>query len=187
MKYITLLLVLLFPSVGFSYELPKFDDGVDIHLKFGGWSKHSSSDKFGKYDFNESHDGYGIQLWKGIEDSPWHVGFDAFHMKDSLDNNAKMYSIAVKYEWSLANDVLTHIDLSSGITYHDRSFLETYYYEKDNEYIVTGHKINSGSVISPSVVLSLRLYDRLDIDVTHYPAVSINEYAVTFFRLGIKL
>jgi len=181
-------LLLLFLSFSIhAWESPEFEKDWDVHLKFGGWSHHQDSDVFGHYDFNESHNGIGIQAWKGIVGSKWHVGAEVFHMKDSFSQPATMISVSSKYEFIFDNKVLTHIDLLAGITVHDRSFIHHYYHRSDGEVIIAHSDIYRDVAVAPSLMLTARWFDRFDVDITHYPEFSTNHYSVTFIRFGLKI
>lgn len=187
MKFVVLIILSIFSMSSFAADSPFFEDGLDTHIKFGGWSKHQDSKKYGSYDFNESHNGLGIQWWKGVKGTGWHIGAEYFQMKDSFGESAKMYSLASKYEFDFENEVLTSIDLLTGITLHDRSFVFHHYYRKDDAVVVTKRDIYRDTIVAPSLMVTFRFYDRFEIDITHIPEMSMNEYAVTFIRLGVKI
>jgi hypothetical protein len=190
MKFTTvimLFLAILLSSLSTHSFADNFFDGTtDYHLKFGGWSQHSVSEKFGKYDFNESHNGIGFQIWKGISQSNWHVGLDAFAMKDSLDFEAVMISAVSKYEWNLNNQILTSINTLVGLTYHSRGFMIFNYYKENGNYITTNHKLYRDQIITPSLMLTLTWFEFFETDLSYVPKTSYNSYSAAFLRLGVR-
>lgn len=185
MNKIVFMLFFVFSGSVFANDF--FEKGLDLHLKFGGWSKHQSSSKLGSHDFNESHHGLGIQVWKGIEGSDWHLGGEYFTMRDSLNFKAHMFSMAGKYQWDLDGEYLTSIDVQTGLTYHNRGVLHTLSYkDEEGEYVVTDKYLQREDILTPMLMLTLRWFDKLETDIMYIPECSYNYYAVTFFRLGLK-
>jgi hypothetical protein len=164
-----------------------FDGTTDMHIKFGGWSKHGETDKYRKYKHNESHKGMGIQIWKGVTDSRWHLGAEYFNMKDSLNYDATMISLLTKYQWDFNNSILTSFDLSTGITYHDRGFLLPIYTKKDGKIVSFRQHLYRDQITAPSLMLTFRWFDSVETDITYIPSTGFNKTPVVFLRLGIAL
>jgi|TARA_B100001245_G_scaffold236625_1_gene228944 hypothetical protein len=182
MKYIFALSIFLF-SLSYS-SLSLANEELEWSVKFGGWSKHNSSKKFGHYDFNEKHNGIGVQVWKPLSQKPWSLGLEVFNMSDSFGQDANMVSAAGRYRWALGNEIVSSVDVIAGITYHDRAFLDNVYYRDGDKYVVVEQNIFRDTIITPSLMLTFTMFERLELDVTHIPSISENEYSVTFFRLG---
>lgn len=187
MKKVLLIILLALPLTSLPAYSISFEDGWDFNLRFGGWSKHHGTNKFGDYNFNESHSGLGIQSWKSIKQSNWKLGAELFHMKDSFGKNAQMYSLAAKYEYKLQNKILTDIGVMAGATIHDRSFMRTYYYKENESIVIKERDYFRDVVVAPSLILTVRLGSRVDIDFMHIPDILSNMHAVSFIRLGLKL
>lgn len=185
-KKIVGLLILL------SFALPSVAEEAHFRLKFGGWSKHFNSDKrvYVDYNFNEVHNGIGLQYWHNIKDYKWDIGGEYFTMKDSHYKRSHMISFAVRYPFSVDLGALNEISIQTGLTYHDRTRLHTVhnvdYIDGEKKLGYIEHHVLDSQIFTPMLVTTFTFWDTADIDFILLPRTKYAKTAVSFVRLGIK-
>lgn len=169
----------------FSVIAKDFSNNWQASLKFGGWSHHSDDDFHGQ-KFNESHNGLGLQVSRKIQDSHWSIGAEYFYMRDSYSQPSQMTSILASYSVHFDNDILTQADIVTGLTHHNRSRAVAHWLVyPDGKKTLQYTDIDDMNAIYPSLMLTTRWYDFLEVDVTLIPKTSATPSSVVFFRLGI--
>lgn len=169
----------------FSSVAKDMDEHWQASIKFGGWSHHSEDDFHGQ-KYNETHNGLGLQVSRKIHDSDWSVGAEYFYMRDSYSQPSQMTSILGTYSIQFDNDVLTQADIVTGITHHNRSSAVAHWLVyPDGTKTLQHTDIEDMNAIYPSLMLTTRWYDALEVDMTFIPKTSATPSSVIFFRLGI--
>lgn len=123
---ISLVLVVSLFTCGVSFG----NEDHEISFKFGGWSHHqdtispyliSKSDKT-DWQFNESHDGVGVE-YSYLITGQWRLVTGAFAMKDSYRYQSMVLGAGIKYRWQTPWENLSAVDFNLALTHMNRGQL----------------------------------------------------------------
>lgn len=172
-----------------------FNDQSILELKFGGWSKHDSSDELQmQAPLNETHNGFGIEYYKGIRALPNHyLGLGAWYMKDSFDHNAYQVSLGYKYRWNI-DYLIDSIDFNMNIGVVNRTFRSFTYSAvyNSNQFVdweLKDYEDVRKTKLTTMPMITVNVLEHLQADIVWYPkfvADMNNDYSLVFFRFGYQ-
>lgn len=166
-----------FPSLSEILSNP-LENG-ELEIKFGGWSHHYDTYKNDDYDFNESHNGFGLEyLIKKDELSPHNFGVGFWTMKDSYNTTSYNVGVLYKYDTMFGNKFFDMFDFNLALYYVKRS--ERYFYESTLETVsietFTDFMIHPYITFQPTKLLS--------VDLMYVPNSGRNYAPQTLFLRG---
>ncbi|EGQ9273777.1 hypothetical protein LJ774_004180 [Vibrio parahaemolyticus] len=158
----------------------------EIQLKVGGWSHHKYKSDV-KVDFNQSHNGLGIALYKKVEGlNILSKVFDAysyelFYMKDSFRMGQVQASTTLykRFDPNLPFMRRVELDLMFGVMSRSDGIAD----------LQTGEIYSRERITFPFALPGLTWYvdDIMHFDLTHIPRVKgINNFPTTFVRAGFS-
>lgn len=157
-----------------------------IQIKFGGWSHHQLDNRPDHFDYNESHNGFGVAWYNQLDEPVLYgainvVTFEAFYMKDSYYTNQYQASIGLYHRFDFGLPLLEAIDLGVTGGFMKRGFG----YVDPETGALDNVKANAFHFILPGV--SWHLHERFQLDFTHIPKIKkFNLFPVTFVRGSIS-
>ncbi|WP_425263165.1 hypothetical protein [Vibrio owensii] len=191
MLYRVLLAVLMFSissaaSAGYqfsnpfgSYQLVNPLQVGELELKFGGWSHHFGTDEGDKYEYNQSHNGFGLEYYLGRDGfSPHRFGVGFWKMKDSYSNDAYHIGAIYKFDTLTRHPIIDMFDFNLAIYYmdrtkriRDRTTKETLRFEAQKEWVIQPY-------------LTIRPTRAFSVDIMYVPDPSDDYHVQTVFVRG---
>ena len=156
--------------------------GPTVQVKFGGWSKHYYESPYNtKFDLNESHSGFGLQLYQRRPVLNFFDGysFDVWYMKDSFYKDQIQGGMTLYKDLQINRAMLHKIQfaLTSGFMSRSRGVIKA----------KTGGIIYTERINIPFILPGVSWYvtQRFNLDFTYIPKLGdINEFDTIFFRAG---
>jgi len=150
-----------------------------IAFKFGGWSHHSDA-IVQNYDFNESHNGFGIELNWELSDNGNHLMTGGvWYMEDS--HYEDQYNFGLGYTYRMKTDWIPFIhavDANIIVTYNDRSKLII---SRETREAV---RTEDWSFVVPLPSLTVHVTENLHADFVYIPEMDDGMLPETFFVRG---
>ncbi|EGQ8302054.1 hypothetical protein J8A87_26800 [Vibrio parahaemolyticus] len=174
--------IVLTASCAQASEWESFINSDDVYIKFGGWSKHVT-ESFDKYEYNESHNGIGLE-WTFFksENKKHNLSLGYFHMKDSFDMDNKQGGIIYTYKPDTGYYILDNINYNLALMVMERGWIHRSKPYYNNYYFTTE--------VDPVALpyLTYNITDYLNVDIMYIPQFDEAMPKSTFFiRGGFKL
>lgn len=151
----------------------------ELEVKFGGWSHHFGTDAGDNYEYNESHNGFGLEYYLGRDGySPHRFGLGFWKMKDSYSHDALHLGVTYKFDTLTGHPIIDMFDFNLAVYYmertmriRDRDTKETLRFEDQNEWVIQPY-------------LTIRPVRAFSVDIMYVPSPGDDYNVQTVFVRG---
>lgn len=151
----------------------------EVEVKFGGWSHHFGLDAGDSYQYNESHNGLGVEYFLQTNyRSPHRFGVGYWQMKDSFNHDATNTGVIYQYDTMTGYPLLDMVDLNVALYYMERTkrirdidTYETLRYEDMNMWVLHPY-------------ITIRPTEAFSVDVMYIPSFDDHYHVEALFVRG---
>lgn len=173
------MLALSMPFIAQSTTLEEYE----VQFKFGGWSKHKQESK-SEYEFNESHNGFGLSLYNHMKKDKLFGTFDAYsydtwYMRDSFDKEQYQLGMSAYKTWQIDIPAIEKVQfvLAGGVMKRSYGQINT------DKGTLSSIESRTLPYILPG--FSWYLTENFHADFAYIPKIKgINDFPTIFFRFG---
>lgn len=171
-----------FPSMAYYGGVMGMQLDPQFNLKLGGWSEHLE-ESYDKYDYNESHNGFGFD-WSLLRsrNGKHSLGLGYFQMKDSFSMDSIQAGMIYTYTNRSRYPIIRDIDLNMSVSVLRRGWIV----REDEDY--NKYNLEYRTIIAPLPYLTYNVGRYFNVDVFYIPQFDGDMPKGTWFiRGGINL